>query len=279
VTRRLVGLLVGVLLLVPAPLTAATEDPGPQFGAPATPDVSDVPKEVAAWFAEVGPELAADADLTDEEEVVVGVPRQVATWAEDYLSGTDLGEPAQPVDQWVAPVLVQSVDTPEAVGAVLAGLPDGTGSRALDVIADEELGAALYGATAGTVFVYDADVEGWFAALDGKVWPVTEGARTLLHGPLAAEVFQEFLAVWHGEPVPTPAPPAADSADGGLSPLVPIVVILLLGAGAAWWLARQYRQADSRIVADVHAGIAPPREDEEAPRPPDDGPGREDGAA
>jgi len=277
--RRMFGLLAGVLLLLTGPAAAATEDPSPAPSiTPAAPDVSDVPKEVAAWFAEAGTELAVAADLTEAEDVVVGVPRPVATWAEEYLTGDDLGEPAEPVEEWVAPIVVQSEDAPEAVGAVHAAAPDDSEPRALDVIEDAELGTALSGAAAGTLFVYDGDVEGWFATLDGQVWPVTEGARTLLQGPLSAELFQEFLAVWHGEPVPT-APPAVDRDGDGVSPLLPIGVIVVLGAGAAWWLARQYRQADSRIVADVHAGLEPPRDEEDAARLPRESPGREDGTA
>jgi len=169
---------------------------------------------------------------------------------------------AEPVAEWVAPVVRQSEEAPEPVGVVHAADDGGLGLVA--VTGDAVLADALFTASGTAVFVNDPAVDGWFGVVDGEVWPASEGARAVLQGSLPAAVFQRFLAAWHGEAAPTP-PPTADE-DGGvtLSPLVP-VGILVLGAAAAWLLLRQYRRADSRIAADVRAGLEPPPDGEAGP--------------
>ncbi|WP_152187725.1 hypothetical protein [Georgenia satyanarayanai] len=257
-SRRLTGLLLAAaILLHPGAAAAATDEPTP--GAPAT----GVPAEVSAWFAEEGDDAVADLG----DDLTLGAPRRVATWNEEYVAGEAPDAPAAPLEEWVAAV-VRRAETPEPVGVVRAGAADGS-LQLLDVTEDTELAVALQEVPSGTVLIRDDTVEGWFGLLDGEVWPLTEGARNVLQGALPAEVFQGFLAAWRGEAPPATVPGAAQDDDDTLSPLIPIGVIVLAGVGVAILLLRQYRRADSRIVADVHAGMAPRPEDSDAegPRP------------
>ncbi|WP_413452180.1 hypothetical protein AA0Y32_12130 [Georgenia phoenicis] len=259
-SRRLAGvLLAAVLLLHPAAAAAATPEPTPS--GPST----GVPAEVSAWFAAQGEEAAAE--LGAPEDLTLGPPRRVATWNEDYVSGEAPDVPAEPLEEWVAPVVRQSGETPEPLGVVRAGAEDGPLSL-LDVVEETELAGALQAVPAGTVLIRDDTVEGWFGLLENEVWPLTEGARTVLQGALPAEVFQQFLAAWRGEAPPTSEPSRTEDEDAPLSPLIPIGVIVLAGVGVAILLLRQYRQADSRIAADVHAGMAPPPDDVEVTEEP-----------
>ncbi|MCM3660769.1 hypothetical protein M3148_07135 [Georgenia satyanarayanai] len=260
--RRLAGLLLAAaVLLHPAAATAATDAPSePAPGAPAT----DVPAEVSAWFAEEGDDAVADLG----EDLTLSAPRRVATWNDAYVAGEEPDVPAAPVEEWVAAVVRRTAETPEPVAVVRAGAAGGP-LELLDVTEDTELAGALQKIPSGTVLIRDDTVEGWFGLLDGEVWPLTEGARSVLQGALPAEVFQDFLAAWRGESPPAAVPSTSEGEEDTLSPLVPIGVIVLAGAGIAILLVRQYRQADSRIAADVHAGMAPPPEDTDAdgPRP------------
>ncbi|PYG00666.1 hypothetical protein SAMN05216184_103239 [Georgenia satyanarayanai] len=253
-SRRLVTLLLAAAaLLHPVVATAATDGPSePPPSAPAT----GVPAEVSDWFAEEGGDAVADLG----EELTLGPARRVATWNEAYVAGEEPEVPATPVQEWVAAAVRRGAEAPEAVGVVRAGAADGS-LQLLDVTEDAELAAALHEVPSGTVVIRDDTVEGWFGLLDGEVWPLTEGARSVLQGSLPAEVFQEFLAAWRGEAPPAAVPSTTEDDGGTLSPLIPIGVIVLAGAGVAILLLRQYRQADSRIAADVHAGMAPPPED------------------
>ncbi|WP_324649635.1 hypothetical protein [Georgenia sp. H159] len=256
------ALLLAVALTLPVatPVADATEAPSPSPTAAPEPRA---PEAVAAWFAEQGPEAAGD--LAEPEDLAVGVPRQVGTWSETYIAGEQLDQPAQPVEEWVAPVVARSADQPVPLGVVRAAAEDGSEPQLVAVTEDLELAAALHRSADGVTFVYDADVDGWFGLLDGEVWPVTEGARTVLQGALSTAVFQEFLAAWRGQPVATAPPVPEDERAGAVSPLLPIGIIVVLGAAAAWLLLRQYRQADSRIAADVRAGVAPPHEGADGP--------------
>ncbi len=266
--RGLLALLLTTTVLAPAPATTgqdATDAPRPTPTAQT--DVPEPPAEVVAWFAEEGAEAAGSADLGAVEDLAVGVPRQVAEWNEAYIAGEEAEVLAEPVDEWVAPVLLRSEDSPDPVGVVHVGADDGANPELLTVTDDADLAGALHTVPGAATFVRDTGVEGWFAAQDGEVWPLTEGARTVLQGSLPADVFQEFLAAWRGQSPPTAVPDPEEAAEGTLSPLIPIGVIIVVGAAAAWLLVRQYRRADSRIAADVHAGIAPPREDGDMLRP------------
>lgn len=261
-------LVAGLLALTPA--ADATSTPGPEPTVQES--AADVPADVRDWFREQGQEAAAE--LGDPEGLTVGSPRQVAEWDEAYVAGDQLTEPARPVEEWLAPVTREAEDAPEPVGVVRASAPGGTDVQLVGVTDDAELAAALRGGPNGAVFVFGEGVEGWFGVADGEVWPVDEGARTVLQGSLPAAVFQEFLAAWLGAPAPTPPPLEEEVEDGSLSPLIPIGVIVLLGAVGAWLLLRHYRQADTRLAEDVRASVAPPREGPEPSRP-DEGADRE----
>lgn len=267
-SARLTLLLAAALALpLATPAAEVTDAPSPSPTVAA--ELPHVPPDVATWFAEQGPEAAGD--LAEPEDLAVGVPRQVGTWSETYIAGEQLDRPTQPVEEWVAPVMAGASDQPEPLGVVRAAVDDGSAPQLVEATEDLELAAALHRSADGVVFVHDADVEGWFGLLDGEVWPVTEGARTVLQGALTTAVFQEFLAAWRGQPVATAPPLPEEQSAGTVSPLMPIGIIVVLGAVAAWLLLRQYRQADSRIAADVRAGVAPPRDEADGP---DEGAGR-----
>lgn len=267
------GLRAGVL----AGLLAATGLAGgflatPTSGATPTPEPSPtvtlepLPDAVTAWFAEAGLEAAREAELgVDTDALVVGRPRQVALWTAGYIAGDPAADPAQTVEEWVAPVTAPPEEDGEdrlAVGVVWAGSDDGAAPEVIDVLTGTDLATALQGQEGPAVVVRDTGLDGWFAVADGEVWPLDESARTVLQGSLAVDVFQGFVHQRLGEPTAGPAPLPEPEADDGLSPLVPITVIVVLGAGGAWLLVRQYRRDDSRIAADVRAGVSPPRHEE-----------------
>ncbi|QDB80190.1 hypothetical protein FE251_12970 [Georgenia wutianyii] len=248
--RLLRAVLTALLVAVPTAALAATEDPG----APAV-VVTTAPEDVVAWFAEQGPRALTAAELDAPDQLTVGTPRPVARWTEAFLTGQDADQVAEQTAEWVAPVLRQVEDVAEAV-AVVHAAEDG-GLELVAVVADTLLAETVAGAPEDAVLVADDTVEGWFGLLDGEVRAVSEGARGVLQGSLPPEVFQTFLAGWHGESGTAP-PRAAEQEDAAaLSPLVPVAIIVV-GAVVAWLLVRHYRRADSRIAADVRAGLEPP---------------------
>jgi len=258
VTHRLLRVaLTALLVAAPTAALGSTEDPG----APAV-VVTTAPEDVVTWFAEQGPRALTAAELDAPDQLTVGAPRPVSRWTEAYLTGEDTDEVAEQAAEWVAPVLRQVQDMTEPV-AVVHAAEDG-GLELVDVVPDALLAETVADAPEDAVLVADDTVEGWFQLLDGEVRPVSEGARGVLQGSLPPDVFQTFLSGWHGESG-TASPRAAEQEDdAALSPLVPVGIIVV-GAVVAWLLVRHYRRADSRIAADVHAGLEPPPPGEESP--------------
>ena len=245
---------------------AAPADPR----ATATPTPTETPptpalrEDVADWFSAEALEAVEDAEVVDGDEFDVGRPRRVTTWSAEFISGDTRAEPVERLDEWVAPVTEPPEEDGDPVPVAVVRAADPL--ELLEVEPDPELAGALAGLAPGATVVRDPAVAGWFALADGEVWPITAEARTVLQGSLAVDVFQSFLSERMGVATATPEPVAEDAEEESLTPLAAIIVILGLGAGAAWLLVRQYRRTDSRIAADVHAGLSPPRHEE--------GPGR-----
>ena len=241
----------------PAATAPATEDASPD----ATPSVDPgaVPKNVLSWFATQGLEVAQGgaAELgTEGAALDVSSPHPVAHWEPAFVDGTDTATATTASDQWVAAVTREGEEGPEAVGAIRATPLDSADPAAV-VVADPGLGQALLPEELPFILIHDPGGDGWFATAEGEVWPLTTAARTVLQGPVPLTVFQQFI----GEPgaTPSPAPDAQldEAADSGLVPLTVIAVIVLLGGVVAWLLVRDYRRTDSRIEADVRAGLTP----------------------
>ncbi len=250
--------LAGALAL---PLSAATPTPEPTETAPAPP----LPEEVSEWFGSEA--LAAVAEAGVAAEFEVGRPRQVTTWSTAFVAGDSRVDPVASLDEWVAPVVEPGEEDGEPAGVAVVRAADPL--ELVEVDPDPELAGALADLALGATVVFDPAVAGWFALADGEVWPITAEARTVLQGSLSVDVFQSFLSERMGVVTSTPEPVEEVPEEESLAPLVAIGVIVVLGAGAAWLLVRQYRRTDSRIVADVHAGVSPPRHEG-----PDEEPGR-----
>ena len=229
-----------------------------------TPPVPALREDVADWFSAEALEAVEDAEVVDGDEFDVGRPRRVTTWSAEFISGDTRAEPVERLDEWVAPVTEPPEEDGDPVPVAVVRAADPV--ELLEVEPDPELAGALAGLAPGATVVRDPAVAGWFALADGEVWPITAEARTVLQGSLAVDVFQSFLSERMGVATATPEPVVEDAEEESLTPLAAIVVIVGLGAGAAWLLVRQYRRTDSRIAADVHAGLSPPRHEE--------GPGR-----
>lgn len=273
-TSRLMTVLAGGLLLgtlaapavgaAPSPTAEPTEDPSPAA------TLAPVPDAVAAWFAEDGQTVVEGTTLAAEpEELVLGHPRQVSLWTAGYIAHDAAAEPAEGIDEWLAPVIgppVEEEGDPVPVGAVWAGSQDNGDIRLVAVLREPDLAGALTNLPGAVTLVHDTGLDGWFALADGEVWPLGENARTVLQGSLAVDIFQDFVHERLGEPTAAPAPLPQTEADDELSPLVPIVAIIVLGAGTAWLLLRQYRRDDSRLAADIRAGVSPPRREAGPPR-------------
>ncbi|MEE6283036.1 hypothetical protein [Georgenia sp. MJ170] len=243
----------------PALVTPATDD-GSDAPSPSTAP-SNVPKNVAAWFVGPGTE-AARAESRDlgatADDVAVGVPHPFDRWAPEFIDGSQTDGASEPSGEWVAPIMRQGEDGPEAVGALRAGPFDSGEPESSVVVADPELGAALVPSDLPLTLVHDPSIDGWFAAAEGQIWPLTASGRELLHGPVPLAVFQTFLAERSGTLTPTPIAEDEPDDGSGLVPLTVIAVIVLLGLVGAWLLVRGYRRTDSRIEADVRAGLTPP---------------------
>lgn len=265
VRPSLAGGLLAVVMLVGGSAAAATPAPTPEPTPTATPTVVPVPEPVAAWFTGPGLEAAQQSAIGAETEaLIVGRPRQVALWSDGYIAGDPAAEPTQPLEEWVAPVTAPPAEEGERVpvGVVWAGSENGAAPELIEILEDPDLAAGLARHEGELTVVRDTGVDGWFALAEGEVWPLSENARSVLQGSLAVDVFQAFVHRRLGEPTASPVPLPEVEEDGAMSPLVPIAAIVVLGAGSAWLLVRQYRRDDSRIAADVRAGVSPPRHEE-----------------
>lgn len=253
----------GAVAVLPAgTLPAATPTPEPTQ----TPPAPTLPDEVADWFTTAAPEAVEAAGLGEGADIDVGRPRQVTTWSEAFIAGEVGVDPVENLDEWVAPVLELPAEDDEPSPLAVARASDTDAPELVQVDPDAELAGALADLAPGVTVVLDDAVGGWFALADGEVWPITAEARTVLQGSLGVDVFQSFLSERMGVATGTPEPVEELPEEESLTPLAAIIVIVVLGAGAAWLLVRQYRRTDSRIAADVHAGVVPPRHEE--------GPGR-----
>lgn len=242
--------------------STATPTPGPTQ----TPPAPALPEEIADWFTTEAPEAVEAAGLGEGADIDVGRPRQVTTWSAAFIAGDAGVGSVETLEEWVAPVLElpEEDDEPAPLGVVRAS--DADPPELVQVDPDLELAGALADLGPGVTVVFDTAVGGWFALADGEVWPITAEARTVLQGSLEVDVFQSFLSERMGGATGTAEPVEEPLEEESLTPLAAIIVIVVLGAGAAWLLVRQYRRTDSRIAADVHAGVIPPRHEEEPGR-------------
>lgn len=243
-------------LAAPAAIPAAVHTEVPTV--PATPTQAE---NVAAWFEEAGLEAAADhaVDLgAAEDELELGTPHEVASWGEAYLAGESSVQPAESHGQWLAPIYRSAGTGREALGVLRVEAFSAGGPQSVGVLADPELGEAVLPAELAFTPVHDDVIDGWFAVSESEIWPLEAGGRAMLQGPVPVGVFQSYLV----ERGSTPAPPVAaeeEPEDGGaVVALSVVVVILLLGLIVARLLVRNYRKTDSRIEADVRAGLTPP---------------------
>lgn len=242
------AVLLAALLAVP---------PSPAAAAAAAPPA--VPGEVSAWFATEAPAQvrAAAAGILELppggtlDDLAIGPPRVVHLWAEDYLTGDSTDPVALPVDEWVAPIVLQSSDEPEPMGTVRAWR-DPTQSDEVtlaQVDGDAELARTLLERPAGIPFIFDGPVQGWFTTADGEVWPLTEGAEELLVGAVPVELFQPILRERYeaGQDDPDGSGGGGPGGEDGRTPLVPVVVVLvlLLAVAAGLLLVRQQRRGGS----------------------------------
>ncbi|WP_127571480.1 hypothetical protein [Georgenia faecalis] len=270
---RLVLVAVTALLLLAPTSEAAVPDAGAvparaavlePVGA-ATP-VATLPDDVSAWFAGEAPEHVRDTDVLDvpaeaRDRVVVGPPRAVHRWSENFLDGADLDPVSVPGEEWLATLTLVGEGSVETVGTVRAHREGADGELSLAGLdEDTELADVLATLSTALPMIFDPAVDGWFSAADGEVWPLTSGARDLLVGAVPAEVFQSVLAEQYAaadeDPDAAVGGELPDQAADGLSPaLVAAAVVLLLGALVAVLLVRQHRRADSRIEADVRAAV------------------------
>lgn len=240
-----------VILPGAGPATAATATA--TTDEPTAGEASRTPEVVAEWFVTDGPRAALDEGaagaVEDPEKLSIGLPHRVSSWAEDYLAGDQGVDATDPRDEWVAPVHRTSAGSPAPLGTLRAGLDDDvvTPAGADD---DDELAEVLSGLESGLHTVYDADVQGWFAVSDSKVWPLTQGAREVLNGGVSLSTWQPFvaerLAGSEATALPDEPPPSRGSAT-----LVAIAVVLIAGAIAVGGVVLHLRRGDRRLASDA----------------------------
>lgn len=271
ILARVTSLALAVLLVLGGPATTATAAPGTATDEPtgtgpeAEEAIEDatrptsVPKNVLSWYAGPGLETAAaqSETLTGEGDLTLGPPHPVHSWAPDFLAGTQTSTPVLADGQWVAALLRDSPDGPAAVGALRAGPFDGTEPQGTDVVADADVGGLVAPEELSFAVVYDPSLDGWFATAEGDVWSVGAGGREVLHGAVPLSVLGDFLTERDSSPSPTAAGEEPGQEGSGLVPLTVIAVIVLLGILGAGLLVRNYRAADSRLEADIRAGLTP----------------------
>lgn len=253
-----------------------------------TPPPTSVPKNVLSWYAGPGLETAeAQAEaLPGEGDVTLGPPHPVHAWDPDFLAGAQTTSPVLADGQWVAAILRDGPDGPDGpvpVGALRAGPFDGTEPQGTAVVEDADVGGLVAQDELSFTLIYDPSLDGWFATAEGDVWSVGAGAREVLHGAVPLSVLGDFLTEREAGPSPTAAGEEAEDESSGLVPLTVIAVIVLLGILGAVLLARNYRAADSRLEADIRAGLTPldgiPRIDRPATEPAAPDPAAADGPA
>lgn len=258
-------------------VTASTVTDEPTGTGPATKKTTgdspatSVPKNVLSWYAGAGLETAeAQAEtLPGEGDLALGPPHPVHAWAPDFLAGTQTTFPVVADGQWVATIVRDGPDGPVAVGALRAGPFDGTEPQSTAVVADVDVGELVLPEELSATLVYDPSLDGWFATSEGEVWSVGASSREFLHGAVPLAVLGTFLDERESGPSPTAGGEESMEEGSGLVPLTVIAVIVLLGILGAGLLARNYRAADSRLEADIRAGLTPldgvPRPDRPVP--------------
>ncbi|MEE6274398.1 hypothetical protein V2J56_13700 [Georgenia sp. MJ206] len=255
--RNLVGALALRAVLAPGPALAVEAGGEPE---PA------VPAEVAAWFVAAADEHVREgAEVLDvpedqRDDIAVGAPRVVRTWADSFIDGSALEPVSVPLEEWIAPLVLQSAEQPAPVGTVRAWRdPEQGGAVSLATMdGDTELAGTLLSLAPGVAFILDAPLDAWFSAADGEIWPLTSRAEEVLVGSVPVEAFQPLLAERYeaaergggGDSAGGAGEPSEED-DGPRPVLVAVLAVLLLGAAAGTVVVRQHRRTDSRLDADV----------------------------
>lgn len=211
---------------------------------------ADIPDGVVEWFRTEGVSVGEDhADWADAEELLLGPPRPVASWAPEFLDGLDAAAPVALGQEWIAVISRVDGDIHQPVG-VLRALWATDAVAEVNATADGDLAEALDQLDPGLLAVYDPDLDGWFATGEAKVWPLTEGARELLVGAVPLSTLQTFMADGrtdlddsHGI---TETPP-----ESGNPTLVGMAVVVTVGAAAVTIVARQLRRSDERLANEM----------------------------
>ena len=213
---------------------------------------SEVPDDVTEWFRTEGVLLGEEHEEWAEADLRVGAPRPVGAWTPEYLAGADTTAPVTSGEEWIAVLTRADEDAFLPVGTVRVVMGDGE-PREAAAAADLGLAQALADLDPSLLAVYDPDLDGWFAMGEAKVWPLTEGARELLVGPVPITTLQLFLTGAQADD--------GDARDGAEAPplggnptLLGMVLVAALGAGAVAIVVRQLRRSDERIAREMRDG-------------------------
>lgn len=213
------ALLVGCgVLTAGVPATAAT-------------DPQRLPEEVADYVtAELVPRLAdlygpgADTGTGidfDEATTVIGPVSRVMVWTEEFRAGVDTDVPVELSNSWVAAITKGAItegataDTAEAdatqaepvqLGVATVWISPYTNEPELASFAPSDvLGPALAAAPEGSMLVYDAEHDGWYALAGRALTPLAQGGQAVSSAPIALADAKQTL--WQQvETLPEPQP-------------------------------------------------------------------------
>ncbi len=228
---------VGVILLGPA----GAASPAPDRGA--------VPADVTAWFTDEAADVVRttlrDTVVVDPaleprrySTVMVGEPRALHAWSEEFRSGAALQPALDPLEEWVAPYFGDG----EPGGAVVAWREEGVVTLA--VLDDNaRLAAALTELPPRGQVVTEPMLGAHFGLLDDTVLTLSRGRVAELPAELPLDRFQAVLVGTLDELVPAGEPEPRSR------PWLPVTAALTAAAAAvagALALRRAWRRTAPR---------------------------------
>lgn len=179
-----------------------------------------VPEDVAAIFAAEG--------VTD------GIFR-VHIWGEDFVSGRSSSDPAEALDEWIAPY-ANAAGEPR--GLLRVWRPAGEAAPLLEPREGHTALVSALGRLEPTaVLVSDPQFDSWYALSDDTVVPLSEGRFSAVPGPVTVDAMMTIVSERAAESVAEhEAAAAAERGENVLAWTVPgaiALAILVLSAARA----------------------------------------------
>lgn len=161
----------------------------------------------------------------------VGPVVRLRAWTADFVAGNDAAPAAEPMNEWLAPVLVRGL----TVGAALVWVNPGSGSAELaEFYPGSGFATAVQSLPEGGVLVRDQPTGSWFALADDTATPIVSG-MTGVSGAVSVDAMPRVLER-----------PIQDEADAGATPLPAVLLVVAFAAAAGVLLHSARRRSASK---------------------------------